>query len=78
MPVRKFRSVDEMNQPVWRRPGDPELYRTIKAVWERSLAMNPRRFPPGVYKFRSIEEMNHAQEQALDEHVAALRKQRAT
>jgi len=76
MPVRKFRSVEEMNQPIWRRPGDPELYRTMRAVWERGRLMNPRRFPPGVYKYRSIEEMNRAQEQSLAEHVAALRKQR--
>lgn len=34
MPVRKFRSVEEMNQPVWRDPGDPELYRTIAGLWE--------------------------------------------
>lgn len=29
MPVRKFRTVDELNQPIWRLPGDPALYRTI-------------------------------------------------
>jgi len=76
MPVRKFRSVEEMNQPVWRQPGDPELYRTMAAVWKRGQLMNPRLFPPGVYKYRSIEEMNRAQEESLAGHVTALRKQR--
>ena len=33
MPVLKFRSVDAMNQPVWRTPGDPSLYQAIAGVW---------------------------------------------
>ena len=57
MPLRRFRSVEEMNEPVWREPGDPELYRAIRAVWERGLRTHPRRFTPGLRKFRSIEEM---------------------
>ena len=76
MPVRKFRSVEEMNQPTWRKPGDPMLYRAIEGVWELARRTNPRRFPPGVYKYRSIEDMDRAREQWLAEHVAALATQR--
>jgi len=78
MPVRKFRSIEEMKQdhPIWRRPGDPVLYRAIALVWEVARRTNPRRFPPGVYKYRSIQEMDRAQEQLLAEHIAALRRQR--
>lgn len=57
MPVKKFRSVEEMNEPVWRQPGQPELYRAIRAVWDFGLRTNPARFRPGVRRFRSIEEM---------------------
>ncbi len=57
MPVKRFRSVEEMNQPVWRRPGDPALYQAIKAVWEFGQRTSSRRFAPGVRRFRSIEEM---------------------
>jgi hypothetical protein len=60
MPVRKFRSVEEMSQPVWREPGDPELYRAIKAVWEFGQRTSGKRFQPGVRRFRSIEEMSAA------------------
>lgn len=35
MPVRKFRSVEAMNQPVWRTPGDPELFRAIEELDEQ-------------------------------------------
>ena len=76
MPVRKFRSVEEMHQLIWRQPGDPMLYRAIAGVWELARHTNPRRFPPGVWKYRSIEEMSRVREQSLDEHVAALASQR--
>ncbi|MFZ2493515.1 MAG: hypothetical protein WA208_18710 [Thermoanaerobaculia bacterium] len=57
MPVRKFRSVEEMNQPVWRTPGDPALYRAIRDVWTLGQRTSSRRFRPGVHRYRSIDEM---------------------
>jgi hypothetical protein len=78
MPVRKFRSIEEMKKdhPAWRRPGDPMLYRAIALVWAVAARANPRRFQPGVYRYRSIEEMDRAQEQRLIEHMQALRRSR--
>ena len=61
MTFRRFRSVEEMNQPVWRKPNDPELYRAIKAVWEFGMRTRTRRFSPGVGRFRSIEEMSSSE-----------------
>lgn len=60
MPVRKFRSAEEMNQPVWREPGDPELYRTQRALWDLAAKTSRKRFRPGVYRFRSMQEMQDA------------------
>ena len=71
MPVYKYRSIEEMDAHTWRSPGDPELYRAIRFTWELARRTNPRRFPPGVHKYRSIDEMNRADEQRLDEHVQA-------
>ncbi|MGA7613545.1 MAG: hypothetical protein WBX15_00050 [Thermoanaerobaculia bacterium] len=62
MPIRKFRSVDEMNRPHWRQPGSPELARAIERVWDFGQRTSRLRFPPGVYRYRSIEEMNAQQE----------------
>jgi hypothetical protein len=76
MPVQKFRSVADMPDPPRRLPGDPALYKAIAGVWKFGRRANPRRFPPGVYKYRSIEEMSRAQEQWLSEHVQALARQR--
>lgn len=60
MPVRKFRTVEELNQPVWRDVGDPMLYRTIAAVWATGRRVRTRVFPPGVRRFHSIDELEAA------------------
>ena len=57
MPVKKFRTVEELNQPVWRSPVDPALIRAIAAVWAFGRKTNPSDFQPGVKRFRSIVEM---------------------
>ena len=33
MGVRKFRDVSEMEDTLWRVPGDPELLRAIASTW---------------------------------------------
>ena len=63
MPVRKFRSVDDMKHGTWREPGDPALFRAIAAVWEFGRRSRPRRFPPGVYRHRSMDALNAQTEQ---------------
>ena len=57
MPVRKFRSAEEMNREIWRKPGSKELYDAIRRVWEFGRLTSTRRFRPGVHRYRSIEEM---------------------
>lgn len=58
MPVRKFRSVEEMNQTVWRTPGDPLLYRAIRDLWTLGQRTSTKRFRPGVHRYRSIDDMH--------------------
>ena len=60
MPVRKFRSIEEMNQAVWREPGDPSLEQAIRALWQLGKRTSRTRFRPGVYRFRTISEMQSA------------------
>ena len=58
MPVRKFRSVGDMDQTHWREPGDPELYEAIAALWATGAAVVGHRFPPGVYRHQTIESLD--------------------
>lgn len=76
MPIRKFRSIVDMPAPASYAPGDPALIRAIDITWTLARHANPRRFPPGVQRFRSIEDMHRAQEARDAEHVGQLRRAR--
>jgi hypothetical protein len=71
MPVRKFRTVEDMERAKWRDPGDPELIRAIAAVWEFGRRSRRRRFPPGVYRHPSIVELNAQTERWRNEQGSA-------
>lgn len=58
MPVRKYRSVEEMAESRGYAADDPALLEAIRALWEASRRLAPRSFPAGVYQHRSIEELN--------------------
>jgi len=62
MPVRKFRRIEDMTPPPPRTPG-PALDRAIAFVLNTAARMTPLRFPPGVYRHRSIEEMDALQDE---------------
>ncbi len=74
MPVFKFRSVEEMNQPHWRTPGDPTLYQVIASLWAAGARMQARQFPPGVHRHRSIEDLDALVDRWQQEHVDAHRR----
>jgi hypothetical protein len=78
MPVRKFRSIEEMDDArheLWCEPGE-ECFRRIARLWKRSARINPRKFPKGVFKYRSIEEAQADRERLLTEHVRRLEAER--
>ena len=50
-----------MPDETWREPGDPALYRAIRQVWDFGRRTSGRRYRPGVYRFRSIDDMDAAQ-----------------
>jgi len=62
MPVKKIRNLQEMEDSLWREPGSPELLQAIDAVQRFAAHTFPRHFPPGVYKYRSIEEAERQRE----------------
>ncbi len=63
MPVRKFRDLQQMEDALWREPGDPALWRAIAGVWDFAARTCPRSFPPGVHKHRSVEQAQRARDQ---------------
>jgi hypothetical protein len=79
MPVRKFRSIEEMNafDAAQMRRDDPNLLKRIESHWHawRNL-VPPLNTPKGVHKFRSIEEMNAFKEHYQNERIARIRDER--
>jgi hypothetical protein len=69
MPVRRYRSLEEMEDSVWIDRDDPRLWPTIASVWALSARLFPVRFPPGLYKHRSIEDANRLTEQWEAENI---------
>ncbi len=61
MPVHRYRSVDEIGTR-WYEPGAPELFLAIRRLWLLGDQTLQPRFPHGLFKHRSIEEMNAMQE----------------
>lgn len=55
MPIRKYRDISEMEEPV-HEPGSRELYEVIRHVWGLSDRICPLRFPEGVFRHRTIVE----------------------
>jgi hypothetical protein len=72
MPVRKIRDLVEMEDSLWREPGDPALLRAIRHVWGFAAATCPRRFPPGVYKHHDLEEARRLRDRWEEADFEAL------
>ena len=56
MPIEKFRSLDAIHQAVRIRTGTEEHSRALRSVFWMARLSPEQRFPPGVYKYRSLEE----------------------
>lgn len=79
MPVRKFRTLDEMRQAQQLAPDDPRLPTVIRFNWELAWDMAGRFIPPrGVFKFRSIEEMNAHRRAWEDERIRRCKERNET
>ncbi len=72
MPLRKFRTIEEMNAAdaeLWCAAPDAAYYRRIRQLWNTSSKLNPRKYPRGVFKFRTLEEAQQQRDNQLAEHV---------
>ncbi|HEX8170922.1 MAG TPA: hypothetical protein VF824_10325 [Thermoanaerobaculia bacterium] len=80
MPVRKFRSIEEMNaEKDWLPTGDPAVPRQIRYLWwfsETLLAPVGTCIPRGVRKYRSIEEAQADRDAWEQERINRLREAR--
>lgn len=76
MPVRKYRTLEEMNRDrPWLPAGDPSIPQKIRYLWRFSeLLLRPvgTCIPRGVRKYRSIEEANADRDQWEQERIGRI------
>lgn len=54
MPVRKYRSAEDVPQRQWRAPLDSGNLKLAADLSQLAGRFRPRHFPPGLHKHRSI------------------------
>jgi hypothetical protein len=75
-PAVQYISVEAMSAPTWRASGDPELVRVIETLWTSGLRLQGARFPPGVHRYRSIEELDAQVQRWHQAHVDRRQQRR--
>ena len=76
MPVRKFRSIEEMKKDRGYDRDDPRLPRIIEGIWDFGRRTAGLRFPPGVHRHRTVEEMNARTAEWAENNFRAFRARR--
>ena len=79
MPFKKYRSIEAMGadrRDLWRDQLDAECLRRMDQLWRRSAQLADRKYPKGIFKFRSIEEMQAHREEMERENIERLRRER--
>jgi len=77
MPVRKFRSVADMPPPPLREPGTTSLFEALAGHWMAGALMADLRFPPGLYRHRSVESLNALTDAWEAERIERVKRRNA-
>lgn len=76
MPVERYHDVADMPPPARLDPKDPSTWARIRELWSFGTRRLPPLFPPGVTRFRTIEDLQAAREAATLERMRRMRDQR--
>jgi hypothetical protein len=74
MPVRKYRSVEEMPGVAPRIPLEPENLRIACELSELARKLGGWTLPPGVRRFRSVDEASRARRERENAEIRAGRR----
>jgi hypothetical protein len=63
MPIEKFKTFQEAEEALWCSNPDEKYYKKIEKFLEFVHSINKPSCPPGIYKFKTIEEANRHREE---------------
>lgn len=62
MPVYRWKNLEDMRRHRWLQPGDPRIWERFRMVVSLGNSCLRVHRPPGVHRFRTIEELQAFQE----------------
>ena len=76
MPVYKYKTFKEADYALWNFHPDEAYYKQVADLWDFADKLNPIRYPPGIFKFKTIEEANRHRKEFEMAHAKKLRQKR--
>lgn len=73
MPVYKYKTFEEAERALWNFHPDEAYFKQVADLWEFANALNPIRYPCGIFKFKTIEEANKHRDDIELAHAKNLR-----
>jgi hypothetical protein len=74
MPVQRFRSFEEAERALWRRPFDPDNLRIVAALHATARRLGGWSLPRGVFRYRTAAEAELAWEEEIRRRIGEIRK----
>ena len=76
MPVQKFKTFEDAEKALWNFQPDDKYFARVAAHWDFANALNPIKYPKGIFKFKTMEEANEHREAIEREHALKVQAER--
>jgi len=74
--IQRFRTIEEMNaadEEMWLPCGHPDLPRRVRSLWSRWSRLVPVGAPPGIRRYRSVEEADADRDRWESDRIERIR-----
>lgn len=65
MGLQKFKTLAEAEQALWCYNPDKKYYQQVRELFKAAYMLCPIDFPPGIYKYKTLESANNAKKEWL-------------
>lgn len=65
MPVFKYRTLEQARRALWTNSPDHVYLEQLHDLWILADRLCPFKYPPGVYKYKNIEDANDARRETV-------------
>ena len=72
--IQKFKTLEDADKALFCFNPDRSYYERVARLWDFVDWICPRKYPPGVFRYRSIEEANRQADEWLMANVELIRK----